>query len=222
MEKIEPNKNYCTLYITRHGETMWNKKRIMQGWLDSPLTKKGKKQADKVGKRLKDIKFHKIFSSDLLRAKRTAEIIRADKQIAIVTTKAIRERSLGKHDGVSLDAFLEEMKDRIKLREKLEAKSLKQSFKLRMAEGWETDEELMARFITFLREISVAYKNKNILVVTHGAIMRVLLVHLGYDQPHKLTYSSIKNSAFVKILCDGTDFFIKETHGITKNSSNEN
>src|SRR5258708_7946064 len=43
----------------------------------------------------------------------------------------------------------------------------------------ESDEELVSRFITFLREVSVSYPGKTLLVVTHGGIIRALLLHLG-------------------------------------------
>ena len=60
-----------TIYIVRHGETKWNVKQLMQGHKDSPLTEKGIEQAEEIKKELKNIHFYRIFSSDLLRAKRT-------------------------------------------------------------------------------------------------------------------------------------------------------
>jgi broad specificity phosphatase PhoE len=76
-------KNYCTIYLTRHGETEWNEKKLIQGHTDIPLNTKGKKQAKLLGKQLKDIDFDVVFSSDLLRAKNSAEIIIKEKMTVI-------------------------------------------------------------------------------------------------------------------------------------------
>lgn len=61
-----------TLYITRHGETEWNIQKRMQGHKDSPLTEKGRKQAQALGNYLKNIPFEKVFVSDSNRAYETA------------------------------------------------------------------------------------------------------------------------------------------------------
>jgi broad specificity phosphatase PhoE len=75
--------NPCTFYITRHGETVWNIQQRMQGQQDSPLTENGILQAKAAAEKLKKIHFDHAFSSDLLRARRTAEIIAADHDLAI-------------------------------------------------------------------------------------------------------------------------------------------
>lgn len=67
---------YCTIYLVRHGETDNNKNNIIQGSVvDMALNKKGEKQAQQGAARLKKIPFTAAFSSDLVRAKQTAEII---------------------------------------------------------------------------------------------------------------------------------------------------
>ena len=80
-----------TIYLVRHGETEWNTEGRLQGQKDSFLTAKGEKQAAQTAEKLKGVKFDAIFSSDLLRAKRTAEIIKLERQLEINTTKALRE-----------------------------------------------------------------------------------------------------------------------------------
>ncbi len=63
------------LYIVRHGETDHNINKIIQGHLNTPLNSNGIIQAQKIANRLKDINFDIIYSSDLSRAKTTAEEI---------------------------------------------------------------------------------------------------------------------------------------------------
>lgn len=89
------SKNYCTFYIVRHGETEWNVKGLVQGHTDIPLTKKGKRQARQLAKKLSRINFNAVFSSDLLRAKQTAQLIALEKKIAVKTTQALREETDG-------------------------------------------------------------------------------------------------------------------------------
>ena len=202
-------KKYCTIYLTRHGETEWNEKKLIQGIKDIPLNKKGEKQAIVLGKKLKNIKFDAIFSSDLIRAKKTAEIILLEKKLAVQMTKALRERYFGKYQGQS---FEEEKNKNIRdLINKL--KSAPQSSKNEV----ESDEAIIGRLFTFLREVAVAYQGKIVLVVTHGGPIKTLLIHLGWGTYENFSEGGIDNLAYIVIESDGVDFFIKETNGVTKN-----
>lgn len=207
---MKKDKNMTTIYIVRHGETKWNVKQLMQGHKDSPLTEKGIEQAKDIKKELDNIRFYRVFSSDLMRAKRTAEIISLEKKLAVTTTKALRERSFGKYEGTSV----KEMRDLIT---KLKKSLKKKNFSYGMIDDIENNEKLLLRLIPFLREIAIAYKGKNILVVSHGGVMMFLLIHFGfatYDNFDEKYY--IKNTSYIKLESDGVDFFIKETKGIGK------
>ena len=62
------------VYVIRHGESETNLGKRLTGWFDTPLTDKGRNDAKKAGLVLKDVVFDKIFVSDLVRARETAEI----------------------------------------------------------------------------------------------------------------------------------------------------
>ncbi len=205
-------KGYCTFYIVRHGQTDWNVKKLMQGHTDIPLNKEGELQAQKMAKKLRRIHFTTVYSSDLLRAKQTAEIITLKKKIVIKTTKALRERFYGRLEGKS---WADDRNELAKLWEKL-YKLTEKERKIFHLEKVENNEDLMNRFIPVLREIAVAYPQKNVLIVTHGGIMRAFLIHLGYGTEKTLPSGSIKNTAYLRLDCDGVDFFIKETFGVEK------
>lgn len=205
--------NYCTFYIVRHGETEWNVKGILQGQKDSPLTKQGIEQAKETGKALKKIKFDQIYSSDLLRAKRTAEIIVLEKKLAVQTSKLLRERMFGRFEGKKVTQMRRILKKQLAIRESL---SNEMHFKYRLEPDFETEAESMARFLTFLRQTALVNFNKQILLVTHGGIMRILLVHLGFASDKELPWGCVSNSGYVIIKSDGTEFFIKQTKGINK------
>lgn len=211
---MNSDKNLTTLYIVRHGETEFNIKEIMMGYtVDSALTKKGKEQARKIAEELSHIHFDAVFSSDLSRAKRTAEIITLERKLAIKTTQALREQCYGKYEGKTYAVFESELRE---LLEKYEELSDKEKLHFRLEGGMETDAEAGTRFITFIREIAVAYPGKTVLVVSHGDVIKHFLIHIGYATYSQLREGSIENCSYIKIQSDGVDFFVKETRGIHK------
>ncbi len=208
----KPRKN-TILYIVRHGETQLNLKKILQGHADSPLTRLGETQAHTLKKELKAIHFDAIFSSDMLRTKRTAEIIALERNLAIKTSRLLRERSFGQYEGKAYTIFANELK-----RELAKFKSLnhEKKFKFKYTKDMESDEEIVGRFITFLREITLAYSGKTLLVVSHGGMMRALLIHLGFGNYQSLTPGSVKNTAYFTLKTDGIEFKIIKTFAIEK------
>lgn len=87
------------LYLIRHGETLHNREKITQGHLDTNLSYSGFIQAQKVGIRLKEVKFDIIYSSNLLRAKITAQKIHEFQKCDIVFDERLRERNFGIFQG---------------------------------------------------------------------------------------------------------------------------
>lgn len=208
-------KNYCILYLVRHGETDWNVKGLVQGHSDISLNEKGRWQAKELAKKLASVKFAAGFSSDLVRAKETAEIIAIKHKINIITLKALRERAFGRLEGKS---WKDESKDTQKLAQlwhKL-GELTQEEIKKHNLQGVETNDILMGRFIQALREISIAYQGENVLVVTHGGVMRAFLLHIGYATKLELPPGSIDNTAYVKIVSNGVEFEVKQTEGVRK------
>ncbi len=204
----------CTFYIVRHGETHWNVEKRLQGHKNSELTEQGIQQAKNLATKLQGIQFADIFSSDLMRAKKTAEIIALDRQIAVQTTKLLRERKLGRFEGEKVEFFRKELQYMLEKREQL---SDEEQFTFKIHKNIETDQEMASRCLTFLREKAIAYQGKNVLVVSHSGMMRVLLVHLGFSSYKSLPHGAIQNSAYFILQSDGIDFFITETYKIKIN-----
>lgn len=90
-----------TLYIVRHGKTIFNNKSLVSGWSDSPLLAKGRDQATATGKALKDIPFSDAFSSDLGRARDTANLVLAENANppALIQLQNLREQNYGGFEG---------------------------------------------------------------------------------------------------------------------------
>lgn len=192
---------YCTIYLVRHGETEWNEKRLVQGQSDIPLNVKGDLQAKQLGKQFKKINFTAVFSSDLIRARRTAEIMILEKKSAIVTTKVLRERLFGRFEGKHIDGLRKVLGEMMLIsKEKQEKLSL---------QDIENDEDVVARLIPFIREVAVAYPGKNVLMVTHGGLMRAFLSHVGFKIPEYFDHP-MKNTGYLIIESDGIEFILKE------------
>ncbi len=216
---MEKQGNYCIIYLVRHGESEHNVNEIMQGHSNSPITPKGKNQAKELAQSLRDVSFDAVFSSDLTRAHGTAQIIAAGKSLEVNTTKILRERFFGAYEGRPIKEFLEETKQQ---REKLKTftEAEKQDFKT--AEGFESNTEIAARMLTFLRETAVAYPNKTILAVSHGSIMRAFLMKLGLVTYDQLKPEHVENLAYIKLKTDGIDFFVLELKGVHIQEINKN
>ncbi len=194
-------KKYCTIYLTRHGETEWNEKKLIQGHTDIPLNTKGKEQAKLLGKQLKDIDFDVVFSSDLLRAANSAEIIIKEKEMTVIKIKALRERFFGRFEGKSLDEMRKAFGE-VMLVTKEKQKKLK-------IYDVENDEEIITRLIPFMKKIAKQYIGKKILMVTHGGLLRAFLSYVNYEVPE---YSDrpMKNTGYLIIESDGNKFEIIE------------
>ena len=87
------------LYIVRHGETDWNKKRRIQGQVDIPLNDFGRSLARKTAKGLSGIPFEVCYTSPLGRAKETARLILEGRKTPILEDQRIIEMSFGDYEG---------------------------------------------------------------------------------------------------------------------------
>lgn len=211
MNPPKDGQNYCTLYLVRHGETEMNVLDFFQGHSDAPLTESGIKQAQQLCEVLRPVRFDALFSSDLARTHRTAEILNVERDLAIQTSHLLRELYGGEYEGKPFDHFLSDQK---KLLEELGALTEEEHAKVRVGNS-ESAEELRGRLLVILREIAVGYPGKKVLVVTHGGAIRSLLIHLGWVTREELPPKSFGNCGYLKLLCDGIDFFVEEVVGAT-------
>lgn len=200
-----------TIYIVRHGETDYNVNYITQGHTDSHLTENGIKQAETLAQLFKDTQFDIAYSSDLSRAKRTAEIILSNRKIKVNTSELLRERSYGIYDGRPSSIFISENK---KMFEKLNTLSRLEKRKIKFANDIESDEEINKRMITFLDGLNET--NKTILITTHGGIMRAFLNHLEWNGEEDLQSGSIKNTGYIKIIKNNDDYIVDEVFGVDR------
>jgi broad specificity phosphatase PhoE len=198
--------SYATFYIVRHGETEWNARDILQGQSDSELTNLGENQARSLAHELQNVHFDAVFSSDLLRARRTAEIMAVERKLAVKTSQLLRERNWGRYDGVQANIFRKESRA---LLEKFRKLSREKQWKFKYAPDIESYEEIFDRLVVFIKEVAVAYLGRTILVISHLDVLRTLLIHLGN------TPKEINNLAYVVVISDGVNITLDRVKGIT-------
>lgn len=197
------------IYIVRHGESIGNVKDIMGS--DPDLTKKGEEQATNLSIKFANIHFNAVFSADLIRSRRTAEILTQGRKLPIITSKALRERDYGKYEGTSGNKYTNDLKD---IFEKLNDMPYEQQKSYKRYDGFETDNEMMIRFINYLHGIIKANPGNTVLVVSSGSLMRILLIYLGFAKPDKLLFGAVDNMGYIKLEYYKNDFFVVETRGI--------
>jgi len=89
-----------TLYLIRHGETPWNVEGRYQGQLDPPLNQNGRRQAQATAAQLAPLGFEAIYSSDLARAKQTAQVLANEIGLSLQLDPRLREINQGEWQGV--------------------------------------------------------------------------------------------------------------------------
>ena len=160
------------LYIVRHGETDWNKLRKVQGSVDIPLNEYGRHLAKGTAKGFEQIHFDLAYTSPLLRAKETAEIILENRETPLYTDERLREINFGIYEGMICDSSNDS--------EQFWAfdKMFTKPEEFVPVEG-ESIEELNCRTGEFLEELKTKFQgqNKQILIVSHGATLNALLNH---------------------------------------------
>jgi len=87
----------------RPGETDWNRQVRWQGWVASPLSDHGKRQAERLANYIRHIGMTALYTSDLKRALQTAEILSAKLGFFAIPDSRLRERNIGEWQGLTID-----------------------------------------------------------------------------------------------------------------------
>ena len=171
------------IYIVRHGQTDWNVAKRCQGQTDIPLNDTGRAQARATAGEVAKIKIERIISSDLSRARETAEIIGRHIGVAVETDVRIREGDCGTCAG------------RVMTHEDWEEFNIDPK-----KYNGESLEDMFIRTKSFMDEIRHL---ENVLVVTHAGTLRMIMYcakHEVFDRNIAEEYRSLKfeNACLVK------------------------
>ncbi len=185
-----------TLYFLRHGETDYNLEMKMQGWIDIPLNDTGVRQAEDAGKRIrkKGIGFDMVFSSPLVRALRTAEIVTGQDRSDILVDRRLIEMGFGDYEGKRFEHIPDDVFDLIR-----------RAPKGMVPGGAESPEEVLERTKDFLDHLKTVNGGASILCVAHGVTIRAMLSNLNRDGKSIPWAAKVGNCAlFMTELRDGS------------------
>lgn len=159
------------LYVIRHGETDWNVEGRLQGRTNIPLNEKGRELARITARRLQDVKFTRIYTSPLDRARETAMIIKGDREIPVIEEERLQEISFGIYEGYHC------LKDKYDIPDPAFSYFFSKPEAYVAPERAESIEELCKRATSFYQELiqDEALQNEVILISTHGAALRGFL-----------------------------------------------
>jgi broad specificity phosphatase PhoE len=183
------------IIIIQHCQSEHHTNNMTGGWTDTPLTELGRKQATLTGLRLNNNLIREefaLYSSDLLRASQTAEIIGEQLQLSVNEDDELREINSGIAKGKTKDWA-----------EKNRNPRTSEGFDIdyREFQDGETWREFYNRVCNCMERI-VASETKNLIIVTHGGTLGYIIAWWMNFQPEMLTKSYFKASVgSVSVLC---------------------
>ncbi len=169
------------IYIARHGETEWNKNNRVCGRTDIDLTENGKDQAEILAEKLATESIDLIISSPLKRATQTSKIISEICNAPVVNDNRLIEQDYGIYEGVD--------------RQNSDFLTNKRNFAYRYPNG-ESMLQVAARVYPMIEELKEKYEDKNILLLCHGGVCRVL----------KTYFQDMTNEEFFKYVLLNAEF----------------
>ena len=172
-------------FLVRHGETDWNKIERIQGHSDTHLNQTGVAQAEATANFLKDKHIDLIVSSDLARAKETAEIIAKATGAEIIFDEALREMYYGSLEGMSIPEVNEKY-----------GGFLDRPYK---ELGGEVFEEVEERAMKALHNHRKDHEHKNVVIVSHGALLGLVIKNIRKIDHAKSSGLKIENAEAIKL-----------------------
>ena len=180
------------IYLIRHGETEWNRTGRLQGNANVLLSPEGIRQAKLLAEHAPFHTVDAIYSSDLSRAVKTAEILAAKFNLPVIQERGLREMNFGDWEGRPISELASEMPNGFE-------KFFTKPDKVHPPNG-ETFLQCQARVMTAFEEIIADNDEQNIVVVSHGAAIRLILCAVLVMPIRKMWAISQFNMA-VNILC---------------------
>jgi len=182
------------LIAIRHGETEWNLERREMGQLDSPLTPRGIRQAEAIGRRLSGIAFDALYSSDLGRAVQTAGIITSICGKAVRLDAGLRERHMGLFQGLTWEDLSTKFPAERERYDRLGFWDI--------VPGGETAQQRSDRTVRTLTAIAEEHPNQAVVVVTHAGVLTgflqfVLGIPFGSGRRFKKEHASFNEFEYL-------------------------
>lgn len=155
-----------TVVAVRHGETAWNRETRIQGQLDIPLNSLGLAQAQRLAQALDGQGLHAIYSSDLARARQTAEAVANLQGLTVLLDAGLRERGFGMFEGLTWAE--------IETRWPAESERWRRRDPEFAAQGGESLQDFYGRAVATVETLAARHPGQTVLIVAHGGVLDCL------------------------------------------------
>ena len=205
------DKEILKLYIVRHGETEWNVIKRFQGQLNTPLTEKGIKKLKETGKKLENVTFEEIYTSELERTVNSAEIILNENRG--YKNKKLKLKKLAELNEVYFGVWQGLKYEEVFLKYPEEANNYFYNVKNYKAENVEAEnlKDALKRFLRGINKILDSHKSGNILVVTHGTVFEMFINYVGNSSIFDIDERTLMGNGDYKIFSYEDAKFQEET-----------
>jgi 2,3-bisphosphoglycerate-dependent phosphoglycerate mutase len=207
----DKNDKVLKLYIVRHGETEWNVIKRFQGQLNTPLTEKGIKKLKETGKKLENVLFDEVYTSELGRTVASAEIILNENngyknnKLELQKLAELNEVYFGVWQGLTYEEVF--------LKYPEEGNNYFYNVKNYKAENVEAEklEDALERFLKGINKILDSHESGNILVVTHGTVFEMFMNYVANDSIFDIDERTLMGNGDYKIFSYKDGKFQEET-----------
>lgn len=205
------DKETLKLYIVRHGETEWNVIKRFQGQLNTPLTEKGIKKLKETGKKLENVTFEEIYTSELERTVNSAEIILNENRG--YKNKKLKLKKLAELNEVYFGVWQGLKYEEVFLKYPEEANNYFYNVKNYKAENVKAEnlKDALERFLRGINKILDSHKSGNILVVTHGTVFEMFINYVGNSSIFDIDERTLMGNGDYKIFSYEDGKFQEET-----------
>lgn len=181
-----------TILLARHGESDWNRAKRWQGHADRPLTDLGRAQGHDLAERLAGTELDAVYSSDLQRARETAEIVARSQGLDVDVVPALREVDVGSWSGLTRSEAEQQFPEAYRRW-------------VGGGEGWDDGEtygQLSERVVGAVYEIAADHPGDRVLVVAHGGSIRAVhAAALGVDVHTYRRIRTVEPNATLSAVC---------------------
>jgi alpha-ribazole phosphatase len=174
------------LLLIRHGETSWNVEGKYTGQTDVPLNSTGERQATLMAKEFQNSPIEAIYSSDLIRAQRTAEVLSDKTGASLTIDPRLREINQGTWEGMHFSEIQKRFKGTLEKRRR-------NPLQVTPPKG-ESLAEVRERVLKAYQTILETHPDDLVAIVAHGIVLAIIKVHMQ-NLPFEVIWDHIPENA---------------------------
>jgi len=180
-DELSSHENTCHIYMVHHGDTEWTLEERLQGRMDIPLNDAGREQMQELAKQLSGVTIDAIYTSSLSRATESAEIIQQNHACDVIVEPNLQGESHGNLEGLKKSEYANDP-------HYIQYKLLSSEDRIfySVGEGGLSKAEVARSAIPAIKEICRKHPGQNVVIVTHGGVLKFVNFLLGNYTPEEI------------------------------------